>query len=78
MGWAVTRLASVTLALAIGSVTTASGGLSGRAVSQDKDRHMVDAWLNNVLESAPVKVKPRKVAPIDDEQVREVFPRGRF
>ena len=39
---------------------------------------MVDAWLNNVLESAPVKVKPRKVAPIDDEQVRKVFPKGRF
>ena len=78
MGWAVTRLASVTLALAIASVTSASGGISGRAVSQDKDRQMVDAWLNNVLESAPVKVKPRKVAPIDDEQVRKVFPRGRF
>src|SRR5436190_4877459 len=74
----VTRLASLTLALGIALVTSASGGISGLAVSQDKDRHMVDAWLNNVLESAPVKVKPRKVAPIDDEKVRKVFPRGRF
>jgi hypothetical protein len=39
---------------------------------------MVDAWLNNVLESAPVKIKPQKVEPIDDEHVRNVFPRGRF
>jgi hypothetical protein len=39
---------------------------------------MVDAWLNNVLQGAPVKVKPQKVAPIDDEHVRDVFPSGRF
>jgi hypothetical protein len=78
MGWAVTRQASLTLALAIATVTCASSGISGRAASQDKDRHMVDAWLNNVLESAPVKVKPQKVAPIDDEHVRKVFPKGRF
>jgi len=78
MCWAVTRLASVTLALTIASVTSASDGFSGRAVSQDKDWQMVDAWLNNVLESATVKVKPQKVAPIDDEQVLKVFPSGRF
>jgi hypothetical protein len=66
------------LALAIVSVTSAFGGISGCAASQDNDRRMVDAWLNNVLESAPVKVKPQKVAPIDDEQVRKVFPTVRF
>jgi hypothetical protein len=75
---AVTRQALVTLAVAIAAVTSPSGGMSGHAASQDKDRSMVDAWLYNVLESAPVKVRPQKVAPIDDEHVRNVFPRGRF
>jgi len=34
--------------------------------------------LNKVLESAPVKVRPQKVAAVDDELVRKVFPRDRF
>jgi hypothetical protein len=78
MRWPVTRQALLSLAVAIASLTGPSGGMSGHAASQDKDRHMVDAWLNKVLESAPVKVKPQKVAPIDDKHVRNVFPRSRF
>ena len=38
----------------------------------------IDSWLDDVLERATVKVRPRKVAPIEDENVQKMFPSDRL
>jgi hypothetical protein len=70
------KLVFVTLVLAIAALTGVPGSVAGGAALEDKDRQMIDAWLNKMLEGAAVK--PRKVVPIEDENVRKVFPGGRF
>jgi hypothetical protein len=39
---------------------------------------MVEAWLNKVLEGASMRVKPQKVARVDDTSVHDVFPGSDF
>jgi hypothetical protein len=70
-------VASLALLFAVAVLTGCSIGAAGGAAA-DKDRQMLDAWLDNVLESSPVKVRPQRVVPIDDENVRKMFPGGRF
>ena len=43
-----------------------------------KNWQMLESWLNKVLEGASVRVKPQKVARIDDSTVQTVFPGSDF
>jgi hypothetical protein len=45
---------------------------------QDKNCQMLESWLNKLLEGASVRVKPQKVARIDDSTVQTVFPGNDF
>jgi hypothetical protein len=44
----------------------------------DKSTQMLQSWLDKVMESAPVKVKPQKIVAIEDDAVQKLFPDDRF
>jgi hypothetical protein len=44
----------------------------------DKSLEMLQSWLDNVMQSSPVKIKPQKVIPIEDAMLQQVFPDDRF
>src|SRR5438477_9787870 len=44
----------------------------------DTVEDMLNSWLDKVLASATISVKPQKIVRIEDENVQKVFPRDRF
>ena len=44
----------------------------------DKGLDMVHSWLDNVMQSATVKIQPQKIIPIEDDDLQKVFPGDRF
>jgi hypothetical protein len=74
--------AARTTALALILAVLALAGVSGwPALGDDlgdKSAQMLQSWLDKVMESAPVKVKPQKIVAIEDDAVQKLFPDDRF
>jgi hypothetical protein len=66
------------LILAVLAIAGASGWLAHGDALGDKSVQMLQSWLDKVMESAPVKVKPQKVIAIEDDAVQKLFPDDRF
>lgn len=62
--------------LTAGFLAAASADTTQRPL--DESWQMLDSWLNKVLASVPIKVKPQKVARIEDSGVRTLFPGSDF
>jgi len=50
----------------------------GGAAGNDDNLQTLNSWLNNVLESMTVKIRPQKVVRIEDENVQKAFPDDHF
>jgi len=66
------------LILAVLALAGVSGWLAHGDALGDKSAQMLQSWLDKVMESAPVKVKPQKVIAIEDDAVQQLFPDDRF
>src|SRR4051812_27972758 len=76
IGLGAARVSKVALLIALLLIPASIGPTYGQ--SQDRKRQMLESWLNKVLESSRVNVKPQKVARIDDQSVQTVFPGSNF
>src|SRR5260221_5231326 len=73
------RIASLALIFAAVALSGLSGSLAHGDALDDKSREILSSWLNNVMQSAPIKeIKPQKVIPIENDDVKSVFPDDRF
>lgn len=73
-----TRMTSLALILAVAALAGVADRLAHGEALGDKSWEMLNSWLDNVLQSIPVTIKPQKVVPIEDEMLQKVFPDNRF
>lgn len=72
------RMSSLSLILAITALGGVPGKVDGGETPKDDNLQILTSWLDNVLEGVPVKIKPQKVVPIEDDNVQKIFSGDRF
>jgi len=72
--WASRGTATWLIAIALSA--TSANPTQGQP--QDEKWQMLESWLNKVLEGASVKVKPQRVAHVDDTNIQTAFPGNDF
>jgi hypothetical protein len=73
-----TRTTALALILAVLALAGVSGWRAHGDALGDKSAQMLQSWLDKVMESAPVKIKPQKVIAIEDDALQQLFPDDRF
>jgi hypothetical protein len=69
---------SMTLILAIAALGGVPGKTDGGETPNGDHSQIITSWLDGVLASLPVKIRPQKVVPIEDDNVQNIFPGERF
>jgi hypothetical protein len=75
---AATRTTALALILAVLALAGVSGWPALGDALGDKSAQMLQSWLDKVMESVSVKVKPQKIVAIEDDAVQKLFPDDRF